>query len=101
MAESRITGVSSNNVSLSMMLDGEFEPEETSKEETQFEIEDHDHVPPGMCVECEGTSLPSRFIYTAYKILDQPSEIRCISCEDEYCQVCFDSQHRKGNRKRH
>ncbi|KAI0065731.1 hypothetical protein BV25DRAFT_1797799 [Artomyces pyxidatus] len=39
----------------------------------------------GFCIECE----------------DQPAEVRCETCEDDYCEVCFAAQHRKGSRKRH
>ncbi|KAH8830316.1 hypothetical protein DL96DRAFT_1592408 [Flagelloscypha sp. PMI_526] len=41
--------------------------------------------PEGYCIECE----------------DQPAEVFCENCSDAYCQVCFDSQHRKGTRKTH
>ncbi|EPQ59895.1 hypothetical protein GLOTRDRAFT_24934, partial [Gloeophyllum trabeum ATCC 11539] len=39
----------------------------------------------GFCVECE----------------DQPAQVRCETCGDDYCEVCFAAQHRKGTRKRH
>ncbi|KAI0265915.1 hypothetical protein BC834DRAFT_824286 [Gloeopeniophorella convolvens] len=39
----------------------------------------------GYCVECE----------------DQPAEVRCENCADDYCEVCFAAQHRKGSRKSH
>ncbi|KAG9317802.1 hypothetical protein JVU11DRAFT_2025 [Chiua virens] len=39
----------------------------------------------GLCVECE----------------DQPAQFSCKECEDEYCEVCFAAQHRKGTRKKH
>ncbi|KAJ3416703.1 hypothetical protein HDV05_000533 [Chytridiales sp. JEL 0842] len=39
----------------------------------------------GFCSECE----------------DQPAVLSCDQCHDDYCQVCFHSQHRKGTRKRH
>ncbi|TPX64077.1 hypothetical protein SpCBS45565_g06170 [Spizellomyces sp. 'palustris'] len=42
-------------------------------------------APVGYCVECE----------------DQPASVSCEQCADDYCEVCFHSQHRKGNRKRH
>ena len=32
---------------------------------------------------------------------DQPSVVYCEQCSDDYCQVCFAHQHRKGNRKLH
>lgn len=33
--------------------------------------------------------------------VDQPAQVRCETCEDDYCEVCFAAQHRKGTRKRH
>lgn len=37
------------------------------------------------CVECE----------------DQPSSLFCQQCADDYCDVCFQSLHRKGQRREH
>jgi hypothetical protein len=31
---------------------------------------------------------------------DQPAQVFCESCSDNYCEVCFAAQHRKGTRKR-
>ncbi|EGO02108.1 hypothetical protein SERLA73DRAFT_104408 [Serpula lacrymans var. lacrymans S7.3] len=42
-------------------------------------------VQEGFCVECE----------------DQPAQVTCETCSDNYCEVCFAAQHRKGSRKRH
>ncbi|CAL1700387.1 unnamed protein product [Somion occarium] len=39
----------------------------------------------GYCVECE----------------DQPAQLHCEGCADDFCEVCFAAQHRKGSRKRH
>ncbi|TFY52688.1 hypothetical protein EVG20_g10445, partial [Dentipellis fragilis] len=39
----------------------------------------------GYCVECE----------------DQPAEVHCEVCSDDFCDVCFSALHRKGTRKRH
>ncbi|KAF9226868.1 hypothetical protein BS17DRAFT_776255 [Gyrodon lividus] len=39
----------------------------------------------GFCVECE----------------DQPAQMSCKECKDDYCEVCFAAQHRKGTRKMH
>lgn len=33
--------------------------------------------------------------------VDQPAEVRCETCADDYCEVCFAAQHRKGSRKEH
>ena len=38
-----------------------------------------------MCVECE----------------DMPAQLSCLQCQDDFCQVCFQSLHRKGTRKHH
>ncbi|KAI0371601.1 hypothetical protein BV20DRAFT_184977 [Pilatotrama ljubarskyi] len=45
----------------------------------------HENVAQGFCVECE----------------DQPAQIFCETCSDNFCEVCFAAQHRKGTRKRH
>ncbi|KAI0787179.1 hypothetical protein BC629DRAFT_1735323 [Irpex lacteus] len=39
----------------------------------------------GFCIECE----------------DQPAQLHCEACADDYCEVCFAAQHRKGSRKSH
>lgn len=39
----------------------------------------------GMCVECE----------------DQPAGLQCLQCGDDYCEVCFLDQHRRGKRAQH
>jgi len=39
----------------------------------------------GMCVECE----------------DQPACLTCNECQEDFCEVCFNAQHRKGKRKLH
>jgi hypothetical protein len=38
-----------------------------------------------MCIECE----------------DQPASVSCSVCEDDFCEVCFQALHQKGNRRRH
>ncbi|KAJ7872044.1 hypothetical protein B0H13DRAFT_2059711 [Mycena leptocephala] len=42
-------------------------------------------VEEGTCIECE----------------DQPAEVRCETCADVFCEVCYAAQHRKGSRKLH
>jgi len=32
---------------------------------------------------------------------DQPATVFCKQCKDQYCEVCFGAQHRRGNRFRH
>lgn len=49
------------------------------------EKEDDGEYIAGMCVECR----------------DQPISGRCEDCKDDYCDVCFQAQHRRGNRKTH
>ncbi|KAL4081405.1 hypothetical protein V8B97DRAFT_1863025 [Scleroderma yunnanense] len=39
----------------------------------------------GYCIECE----------------DQPAQLHCDGCQDDYCEVCFAAQHRKGTRRKH
>ncbi|VDC02131.1 unnamed protein product [Peniophora sp. CBMAI 1063] len=58
---------------------------EDRQEADDEEEEKEREVPAGLCVECE----------------DQPAEIHCDTCEDNFCDVCFHAQHRKGSRKRH
>ena len=33
--------------------------------------------------------------------VDQPAKMFCENCSDNYCEVCFAAQHRKGSRKSH
>ncbi|KAH9927091.1 uncharacterized protein BXZ73DRAFT_49004 [Epithele typhae] len=44
-----------------------------------------ENVVQGFCIECE----------------DQPAQLFCETCSDNFCEVCFAAQHRKGSRKRH
>ncbi|KAG8714966.1 hypothetical protein FRC09_017062 [Ceratobasidium sp. 395] len=55
------------------------------REVTPEEQEEEKPVEEGYCTECE----------------DQPANVRCETCEDDFCDVCFQAQHRKGTRKRH
>jgi len=58
----------------------------------------------GFCIECEGCSilLLGRWaILTEVFDADQPAQVFCESCSDNYCEVCFAAQHRKGTRKEH
>lgn len=56
----------------------------------------------GFCVECEGKSVPRvRRSFDESALADQPAQLSCTECEDDYCEVCFAAQHRKGTRKRH
>ena len=58
----------------------------------------------GYCVECEGAchcSYPACNLTYAQGSTDQPTQVRCEACADDYCEVCFAAQHRKGSRKTH
>ncbi|CAE6368145.1 unnamed protein product [Rhizoctonia solani] len=48
-------------------------------------IEEDNGAEEGYCIECE----------------DQPANVYCETCTDDFCEVCFDAQHRKGTRKLH
>eukprot|EP00736_Rhodelphis_marinus_P004361 Rmarinus@m.581 len=39
---------------------------------------------PGVCVECS-----------------ESSTVLCMQCEDEFCDICFQQQHKKGSRTKH
>ena len=45
--------------------------------------------------------FPSQLSYITVTTTDQPAEVHCETCDDDYCEVCFSAQHRKGSRKRH
>ncbi|PCH40894.1 hypothetical protein WOLCODRAFT_131588 [Wolfiporia cocos MD-104 SS10] len=75
--------------SLETILSGEHDLEHPTAKDTPesgWDEESHDTaVAQGFCVECE----------------DQPAQVYCETCADDYCEVCFAAQHRKGTRKRH
>jgi hypothetical protein len=39
--------------------------------------------------------------FDSLESIDQPAQVLCETCADNYCEVCFLAQHRKGSRKRH
>ncbi|THH12268.1 hypothetical protein EW145_g116 [Phellinidium pouzarii] len=62
----------------------------------------------GFCIECGGASwiLWTQFIYDGGVNIqrdhpDQPAQVHCEDCADDYCEVCFAAQHRKGTRQQH
>lgn len=57
----------------------------------------------GFCVECEGDSLALICCLDLKNLgeSDQPAQVLCETCADNYCEVCFAAQHRKGSRKGH
>ncbi|CAE6541538.1 unnamed protein product [Rhizoctonia solani] len=74
---------------LSSILDNPdaFESEMTNGDDTMGEepVEENKGTEEGYCVECE----------------DQPANVYCEACADDFCEVCFEAQHRKGTRKLH
>ncbi|KAF7792842.1 hypothetical protein EIP86_003943 [Pleurotus ostreatoroseus] len=80
----------SNAFKLDAILRGDNEELETSdfvdKTEGGWDEETKDaEVAEGFCIECE----------------DQPAQVHCETCADDYCEVCYAAQHRKGSRKTH
>ncbi|KAH7102964.1 hypothetical protein BKA62DRAFT_636934 [Auriculariales sp. MPI-PUGE-AT-0066] len=75
--------------SLSKILDShadELAPDATTEDKPEADEEEvAREVNPLACVECE----------------DQSAQLRCEQCSDLFCDVCFQSQHRKGSRKTH
>ena len=59
----------------------------------------------GYCIECEGTVVLTQWIRCTQthrlNNADQPAQVYCESCTDNFCEVCFAAQHRKGSRKQH
>ena len=47
------------------------------------------------------SSFPSLQSHGRVGPIDQPAEVHCEACGDDYCEVCFAAQHRKGSRKTH
>ncbi|CAE6473108.1 unnamed protein product [Rhizoctonia solani] len=74
---------------LSSILDNPdaFESEMTNGDDTMVEepVEEGKGAEEGYCIECE----------------DQPANMYCETCADDFCEVCFEAQHRKGTRKLH
>lgn len=44
-------------------------------------------------------NVTQRTVWVSSK--DQPAQVFCETCSDNFCEVCFAAQHRKGTRKRH
>lgn len=60
----------------------------------------------GYCVECEGmlvspSGSDAPLTHLPPRNADQPAQVYCESCTDNFCEVCFAAQHRKGSRKQH
>ncbi|KDN36009.1 hypothetical protein RSAG8_11160, partial [Rhizoctonia solani AG-8 WAC10335] len=74
---------------LSSILDNPdtFELEMTNGDDKMVEepVEEDKGAVGGYCIECE----------------DQPANVYCKTCTDDFCDVCFEAQHRKGTRKLH
>ncbi|KAG8863155.1 hypothetical protein FRB96_009337 [Tulasnella sp. 330] len=79
----------SRTQSLANILDGDASKsaltEEPEEDVNAMDEEPETVAKEGYCVECE----------------DQPAEVRCEACQDNFCQVCFQAQHRKGKRNAH
>ncbi|KIP08323.1 hypothetical protein PHLGIDRAFT_35011 [Phlebiopsis gigantea 11061_1 CR5-6] len=61
-------------------------PDFKDKPDGGWDEESTEHIAAeGFCIECE----------------DQPAQLHCEDCVDNYCEVCYASQHRKGTRKKH
>ncbi|TCD70004.1 hypothetical protein EIP91_005254 [Steccherinum ochraceum] len=86
-AESSTAQPSAPGFSLENILNGHDENLEHPDVQDRGDDEqlENEHAVAGYCIECE----------------DQPAQLRCETCEDDFCEVCFAAQHRKGSRKRH
>jgi hypothetical protein len=58
---------------------------ERAEQEQADQIQAVEENLPGMCVECG----------------DQPFDGYCEQCQDDFCDVCFQAQHKRGKRKAH
>ncbi|CCA70666.1 hypothetical protein PIIN_04602 [Serendipita indica DSM 11827] len=79
-----------SGLTLSQILDKDASLRENlvAKTAPEDEVSDEEHeagAKEGYCIECE----------------DQPAELHCKECQDNFCAVCFAAQHRKGTRKGH
>ncbi|KAG8759447.1 hypothetical protein FRC14_005927 [Serendipita sp. 396] len=79
-----------NGLTLAEILDKDVDIQERVAVDPMDDSEKSDdegaqEVKEGYCVECE----------------DQPAELLCKECSDQFCAVCFAAQHRKGTRKGH
>ncbi|KAJ1560120.1 hypothetical protein HK096_009927, partial [Nowakowskiella sp. JEL0078] len=98
-----------NGISLNDIIDGKVETISNSLvadiyEDDEMEVDDKKTVSTiktGFCVECEGVISFYNIRLKKLIILDQPAELFCEQCADDYCSVCYASQHRKGSRKKH
>ncbi len=94
---------------LSGILDSQNEdiayPEEISDEKPEgWDEEGTGDSKEGYCIECEGTFLLEQLLgnmLNSFASQDQPAQVLCENCQDNYCEVCFAAQHRKGTRKEH
>lgn len=73
---------------LSLDLDNAMDEDEESEMEgveKEQEIASTKNCDSGLCIECG----------------DQPSELTCLTCEEDFCSVCYGYLHRTGKRKNH
>lgn len=71
---------------LQSIIENGVDPAHVGEEDVaeDFPVSEPENVP-GMCVECG----------------DQPFSGYCEQCQDDYCDVCFQAQHKRGKRKDH
>ncbi|KAI9141880.1 hypothetical protein BKA69DRAFT_1071721 [Paraphysoderma sedebokerense] len=77
---------------LKAILSKDYTPDENEKDTDDMSVEEEEPVPltstyvQGYCVECE----------------DMPATMFCEQCQEDFCEVCWKAQHRKGrNRSKH
>ncbi|KAJ3255634.1 hypothetical protein HK103_006159 [Boothiomyces macroporosus] len=70
-----------SRVNLDSIMNGQVQEIQVSNDEEMQETK----TVQGYCVECT----------------DQPAVVFCEQCTDDYCEVCFAGQHRKGTRTKH
>jgi hypothetical protein len=71
---------------LASIIEGGIDPAFEGKEEMlEAQNSSDPENQPGMCVECR----------------DQPMDGYCEQCQDDFCDVCYQAQHKRGKRKAH
>jgi hypothetical protein len=76
----------SSSRTLSEVLDNEAIMDTIEDEKDIQSYEQSEEAPmKGLCIECG----------------DQPISLHCEQCADDYCEVCFQALHKRGNRKNH
>jgi len=105
-------GPQAPGLSLSRILDDESIEHLEHHKPLDAPVEGSDEEAPGKrledgyCVECEGAFVSpggsdAPELTRCLDNIDQPAQVYCESCTDNFCDVCFVAQHRKGSRKQH